>query len=220
MSYLTCIAWINLITEYSALIGAFLTGVAGPVILAFVRHKLNKKNIELEKRKKEFAHALETQEIVNESLNKLQADYELDRIWLAQFHNGGNYYPGNKCMKKMSVSFESTAPGIATDLMKMQNLPVSFFSGALQKLSSGQESYVIDVDTEEDQALKSFWSNRGIHTVYLFPIVSINEDFIGILGIDFIKKEGFLMEEPFNRFKREAHLLSGYIALLTTEDLK
>jgi hypothetical protein len=219
MSYLIGMGWVSLITEYSALIGAFLTGVAGPVIVAYVRHKLNKKNIELEKRKKEFVHTIETQEIVNESLNKLQSEYDLDRIWLAQFHNGGNYYPGNKCMKKMSVSFESTAPGISTDMMRMQNLPVSFFSGALQKLSSGQESFIIDADTEEDQALKSFWANRGIHSVYLFPIISINKDFIGILGVDFIKKEGFMSEEVFNRFKREAHILSGYIALLTIEDL-
>lgn len=220
MNCLLGVSWSSVLVEYSALIGAFLTGIAGPIILAYVRHRLNKKSIELEKRKKDFVHTLETQKIVNESLNKLQTEYELDRIWLAQFHNGGNYYPGNKCMKKMSVSFESTAPGISTDLMKMQNLPVSFFSGALQKLSAGQESFVVDVDTEEDQALKSFWSNRGVHTVYLFPIISINNDFIGILGIDFIKKDGFLLEEPFNRFKREAHLLSGYIALLTIEDPK
>lgn len=212
--------WSVWMVEYSALIGAFLTGIAGPVILALVRHKLSKKNSELEKRKIEFAHTLETQEIVNESLNKLQSEHELDRIWLAQFHNGGNYYPGNKCMKKMSVAFESTAPGISSDIMKMQNLPVSFFSTILQKLGTGQESYVVEVDTEEDQALKSFWSNRGITSVYLFPVVCIKGSFVGVLGVDFVKREGILGENIFVRLKREAHLLSGYIALLTTDEGK
>lgn len=219
MSYLN-VEWSKWIIEYSALIGAFLTGVAGPIILAFVRHKLNHKTLELEKRKKEFTHTLETQEIVNESLNQLQSQYELDRLWLAQFHNGGNYYPGNKCMKKMSVAFESTAPGISSDIMKMQNLPVSFFSSVLQKLGSGQESYVIEVDTEEDQALKSFWFNRGITSVYLFPIICIKGSFVGILGVDFVKREGILSENVFERLKREAHLLSGYIALLTADEGK
>lgn len=209
---------VSLVLEYSTVIGAFLTGVAGPIIVALVRHKLNKKSIELEKRKKEFSNTLQTQEIVNESLNTLQAKYDLDRIWLAQFHNGGNYYPGNKCMKKMSVAFESTAPGISADIMKMQNLPVSFFSNILQKLSQNEECCVVNVDSEEDQALKSFWSNRGINTVYIFPIICIRGGFIGILGIDFIKKEGYLPDPAFNVLKREAHLLSGYIALLTTDD--
>ena len=209
---------VSLVLEYSTVIGAFLTGVAGPIIVALVRHKLNKKSIELEKRKKEFSNTLQTQEIVNESLNTLQTKYDLDRIWLAQFHNGGNYYPGNKCMKKMSVAFESTAPGISADIMKMQNLPVSFFSSILQKLSQNEECCVVNVDSEEDQALKSFWSNRGINTVYVFPIICIRGGFIGILGIDFIKKEGYLADSAFSILKREAHLLSGYIALLTTDD--
>jgi len=209
-----------LVLEYSTITAAFLTGIAGPLILTWVRHYLSRKNIELEKRKKDFEHTLETQEIVNESLNTLQSKYNLDRIWLAQFHNGGNYYPGNKSMKKMSVAFESVAPGISSDIMKMQNLPVSFFSSALQKLSNGQESFIVEVDTEEDYALKAFWENRGITSVYLFPIICIGGGFIGILGVDFVKREGFLNEEAFNFFKRESHLLSGYISLLTLDQDK
>lgn len=212
--------WSSWVLEYSALIGAFLTGVAGPIILTLVRHKLNKKVTEIEKRKKEFANTLEIQEIVNDSLNKLQSECELDRVWLAQFHNGGNYYPGNKSMKKMSVAFESTAPGISSDIMKLQNLPVSFFSSVLQKMSLGQESCVIEVDTEEDQALKSFWINRGITSVYLFPIICVKKSFIGIVGIDFVKREGVLNKSVFDRIKKETHLLSGYIALLTSDDNK
>lgn len=211
------VSWISTVLEYSTIIGAFLTGVAGPIIVAIVRHKLNKKTIELEKRKKDFSNTLQTQEIINESLNSLQSKYDFDRVWLAQFHNGGNYYPGNKCMKKMSVSFESTAPGISPDIMKMQNLPVSFFSGILQKLSTGGECSVVNVDSEEDQALKSFWSNRGINTVYVFPVISIRGGFVGILGVDFIKKEGFIQNEIFDELKKEAHLLSGYVSFLTTE---
>jgi hypothetical protein len=203
--------------EYSTIIAAFLTGIAGPLILAWVRHGLNRKKIELEKRKKEFEHAIETQGIVNKALDSLLVKYDLDRIWLAQFHNGGNYYPGNKSMKKMSVSFESVAPGVSSDIMKMQNLPVSFFSTILQRLNSGQESFVVDVTTEEDYALRSFWENRGVTSVYLFPIICIGGVFIGVLGVDFVKRDGFLNEQTFNHFKREANLLSGYVSLLSTD---
>lgn len=206
--------------EYTAVIVAFLTGVVGPSALVFIRHYLNGKNTEREKRKKDFIHTIETQKIVNDTLNELQNKYNLDRVWLSQFHNGGNYYPGNKGMKKMSVSFESTAPGISTDIMKMQNLPVSFFSSLLQKLSEGHESLVINVDTEEDYALQSFWGGRGINSVYLFPVICIQGGFIGILGVDFVKREGILSTTAHDQIKTTAHLLSGYVASLCGEDLK
>ena len=207
-------------TEYITLITAFLTGVAGPVVLAIIRHRLNRRQIELEKRKKDFIHIIEIQKIVNETVNNIQSEFDLDRVWLAQFHNGGNFFPGNRSMKKMSVTFESTAPGVSTDIMKMQNLPVSFFSDALQKLSSGHESWIINVDTEDDYALQSFWSNRGINSVYLFPIVCIQGGFVGILGVDFVKKCDVLNDQTHDHLKKKAHLLSGYVAQLSTEDNK
>jgi len=197
---------------------AFLTGILGPVLLVFVKYKLFKSNKQLERRKTEFRHALEIQDKVNSSLNQLQLKYSLDRLWIAQFHNGGNFWPGNKSMKKMSMTFESTAPGIAADIMKMQNLPVSFLSPVLQKLTDVDTTGItIDVYTEEDYALRSFWETRGIQTVYLFPIKCLESDFIGIFGIDFVKRDGFVSDEIYDQLRAEALLLSGYIAALSVD---
>ena len=205
--------------EYATVLAAFLTGVGGPLIVILVqRHFKLKDSIQFEKRKKDFIYTIETQKVVNETLNNLQAEFDLDRVWLAQFHNGGNFFPGNKSMKKMSVTFESTAPGISTDIMKMQNLPVSFFSTALQKLNTTNNSCIIHVDTEEDYALRSFWSNRGINCVYLFPIICIQGGFVGILGVDFVKKDDVLSDTTYDQLLKKAHLLSGYVARLSTED--
>ena len=121
-------------THFIPLIIAFLTGVLGPISLVFVKHKLFRKDKEIEKRKKDFQQSLEIQDLINKSLNNLQQKFNLDRLWIAQFHNGGNFWPGNKSMKKMSMTFESTAPGVSTDLMKMQNLPVSFLYPIFKKL--------------------------------------------------------------------------------------
>lgn len=205
-------------THFIPLMIAFLTGVLGPIMLVFVKHKLFRKDKELEKRKKDFQYALETQDLINTSLNNLQAKYNLDRLWIAQFHNGGNFWPGNKSMKKMSMTFESTAPGIAADIMKMQNLPVSFLSPVLQKLTNEDVTGVnIDVYTEEDYALRSFWENRGVQTVYLFPIKCLESDFIGIFGVDFVKRDGFVTDEVYDQLRAEALLLSGYVAAISVE---
>lgn len=206
-------------THFIPLMIAFLTGVLGPILLVFVKHKLFRKERQFERRKKEFAKTLETQDLVNTSLNKLQAKYNLDRLWIAQFHNGGNFWPGNKSMKKMSMTFESTAPGIAADIMKMQNLPVSFLSPILQKLTNTDVTGVtIDVYTEEDYALRSFWETRGVQTVYLFPIKCLESDFIGIFGVDFVKRDGFVTDEVYDQLRAEALLLSGYVASLSVDN--
>jgi hypothetical protein len=54
---------------------AFLTGIAGPVLLVLIKHKLIRANKDLEKRKTEFKHAIEIQDKVNTSLNQLQQKY-------------------------------------------------------------------------------------------------------------------------------------------------
>lgn len=197
---------------------AFLTGILGPVLLVLVKHKLFRSSKELEARKKDFRQALEIQERINTSLNTLQQKYNLDRLWIAQFHNGGNFYPGNKSMKKMSMTFESTAPGIAADIMKMQNLPVSFLSPVLQKLTDNDVTGItIDTYTEEDYALRSFWENRGVQTVYLFAIKCLESDFIGIFGVDFVKRDGFVTDEVYDQLRAEALLLSGYVAAISVD---
>jgi hypothetical protein len=204
--------------HFIPLLIAFLTGILGPILLVYVKHKLFSKDKQLEKRKTEFRHSLEVQELINASLNKLQLKYNLDRLWIAQFHNGGNFWPGNKSMKKMSVTFESTAPGIATDILKMQNLPVSFLSSVLQKLTDTSVTGVtIDTDTEEDHALRSFWESRGIHTVYLFPIKCLESDFIGVFGVDFIKRDGFITDDVYDNLRAEALILSGYVASISVD---
>jgi hypothetical protein len=203
--------------EIAPIIIAFITGIAGPLLITYFKHHLSHKNKEMLQRKKDFISSLETQDLINNNLNKLQTEYNLDRIWIAQFHNGGNFYPGMKSMKKLSVTFESTAPGVAADIMKMQNLPVSFFSSILQKLNNGGDGIIVDIDTEEDYALKSFWETKGVNTVYVFPIRCLESGFIAILAIDFIKKDGFITKEVFDKLKIEAHLLSGYVAAISID---
>jgi hypothetical protein len=204
--------------HFIPLLIAFLTGILGPILLVYVKHKLFRKDKEIEKRKKDFKHSLEIQELINTSLNKLQQKFNLDRLWIAQFHNGGNFYPGNKSMKKMSMTFESTAPGVAADIMKMQNLPVSFLSPILQKLTDTDiTGATVDVYTEEDYALRSFWESRGVQTVYLFPIKCLESDFIGIFGVDFVKRDGFITDEVYDQLRAEALILSGYVAAISVD---
>jgi hypothetical protein len=198
----------------ASIIVAFITGVLGPVLLLFIKNKLDKKP----EKPDMVLETLKVSELVMTKLESIKENMKCDRVWVAQFHNGGNFYPGNRSMKKMSMTFESTAPGIAADIMKMQNLPVSFLSPVLQKLTDNETTGItIDVYTEEDHALRSFWETRGVQTVYLFSIKCLESDFIGIFGVDFVKRDGFLTDEVYDQLRAEALILSGYVATISID---
>lgn len=169
------------------------------------------------KKRKEFDSTIETQQKINNWLNSFQQTHDLDRVWIAQFHNGGNFYPGNKSMKKLSVTFESTRPGVSADIMKMQNLPVSFFSCALQDMNLTHEKYVINTETENDNAFNDFWKSRGITRTYLFPIMCLEGGFIALFGVDFINRNETLSSVICTELERDAKILSGYVALVSIE---
>jgi hypothetical protein len=204
--------------DYVPVIIAFLTGIVGPAIVTYIKYVLSLKKIkDITKRRTDFNITIDTQQKINDTLNQLQCRHDLDRIWIAQFHNGGNFYPGNKSMKKMSATFESTKAGVSTDFMKLQNLPVSFFSSVLQQMNENQSGVIIETDETNDNAFKDFWLHRGVVRSYMFPIVCLEGDFIGVLGVDFNNKSGSLSDELYRELENESRILSGYVAIVSIE---
>jgi len=205
-------------SEFLTLVIAFLTGIVGPIALLYVKHILSlKREKDRTKRRDDFNITIEMQQKINSTLNFLQNKYDLDRVWIAQFHNGGNFYPGNKSMKKLSATFEATKPGVSTDLMKMQCLPISFFSKVLTEMNETQTGVIIETGETNENAFKDFWLHRGIHRSYMFPIVCLEGDFIAILGVDFNDMNGRLSDELYKELENEAKLLAGYVAIVSIE---
>jgi hypothetical protein len=197
---------------------AFLTGVLGPLIILLTTYFLNSlKAKNKNRRRDDFNITINVQQKINSTLNSLQEKYDLDRIWIAQFHNGGNFYPGNKSMKKLSATFESTKAGVSTDLMKLQNLPISFFSNVLAQMNDTQSGVIVETSGVEQNAFKDFWLHRGIYRSYMFPIICIDGDFIAILGIDFNSVDKRLSDELYRELEGEAKLLSGYVSIVSIE---
>jgi hypothetical protein len=204
--------------DHAPILIAFLTGIVGPAIITYIKYFLSLKKIkDINRRRSDFNITIDTQQKINDTLNDLQSKYDLDRIWIAQFHNGGNFYPGNKSMKKMSATFESTKPGVSTDFMKLQNLPVSFFSSVLQRMNENQSGVIIETDETNDNAFKDFWLHRGVVRSYMFPIICLEGDFIGVLGVDFNNKSGSLSDELYRELENESRILSGYVAIVSIE---
>ena len=89
---------------------AFITGVFGPTSLMFVKHYLNSK-----KKKPDLVHeTLKVAELVTSKIEHIKEEFGADRVWVTQFHNGGNFYPTGKSMAKFSVIYETVNPGVSS----------------------------------------------------------------------------------------------------------
>lgn len=223
MSYPFFMSFINGYEHITPIVVATLTAVLGPLIVIYFKYFFKKKERFYDRRKEEFKKNIIIQDRVNKSISKLREKYGLDRIWIAQFHNGGNFYPGGKSMKKLSMTFEQTGPGIATDIMKFQNLPVSFLAPVLEPLiEQDQRSCVssYEMKASDTNSLKSFFESRGIQNIYLFAVKNIDGDFVGVLGIDCLNGKTLITDDIKTELKKEALILSGYVSFLSIEDSK
>jgi capsular polysaccharide biosynthesis protein len=73
----------------SPIIVAFLTGVAGPILIMLVKNYLDKKKKPADMVEK----ALEVSKLVTDKIDHIKDEFKADRVWIAQFHNGGHFYP-------------------------------------------------------------------------------------------------------------------------------
>ena len=87
---------------------AIIGGVIGPIIVLTIKWWLDNK---LTKKKSDMVtEALEVGELVTTRLDQIKEDFEADRVWLSQFHNGGHFYPTGKSIAKFSIFYETVTP--------------------------------------------------------------------------------------------------------------
>jgi hypothetical protein len=187
---------------------AFITGVISPVTIMIVKNRL-------EKRKKPdmVDEALKVSELVTHKIDEVREDVGADRIWVTQFHNGGHFYPTGKSITKFSIIYETVGIGVSSIQSNFHNIPVNLFSRALSKLSSDN---IIEVGDFKDDAiptygLKYIAEESGCKSGYLFAIKSIDDKFIGVMGVDYTKKKVKLTSETVNNIMVHATTLGGVL---------
>lgn len=201
----------------NVVLAAFITGLIGPLTVFIVRQYITGLKRKSNEKYKEFSFTIKNQNLINNTLNTLQEQYNVDRVWICQFHNGGNFWPGNQSMKKISVMFESTAAGVSTDIMKMQNIPVSFFSSIIESMIDSHTYSHFITSNIKDNALRCYWESRGVRLVYIFPIYNLKDLLIGMMCIEQLDNNSLLDEEKCHSLHDCAKQLSGYVVNLTTK---
>ena len=192
-----------------SIIVAFITGVLGPLLLLFIKNRLDKKT----EKPDMVLETLKVSELVMTKLDHIKEEYKGDRVWVAQFHNGGNFYPTGKSMAKFSIIYESVAPSVSSIQGNFHNIPVNLFSRSINQLLEHDIIEIPDFkdDTVATFGLKYIAEDTGCKSGYLFAIKCIEGRFIGMLGIDYTKKKTKLTEETVTQLLVQSTSIGGVL---------
>jgi hypothetical protein len=163
------------------IIVALITAVIGPIIVNWVKLKMENKDISIPMR-----DALETSTLIDTQLEHIMDELECDRIWIAQFHNGGYFYPTGRSIQKFSIFYEKCTPETPTIQNTFQNIPVSLFPRVLSKVYKDNELSIEDVEKEEDTyGLEYITTQFGTKSICMVGLHSLDDHLIGVLTISF-----------------------------------
>jgi hypothetical protein len=156
---------------------------------------------------------LRVSELVNQKIEHIKEEFNADRVWITQFHNGGNFYPTGKSMAKFSIMYETVHPGVASVQGNFHNIPVNLFSKSINELLQND---VIQIPDYKDESIATFGlkyiaEDTGCKSGYLFAIKTIDDKFIGTLGLEYTKRKTKLDIESINHLLVHATALGGVL---------
>jgi hypothetical protein len=191
---------------------AIIGGIIGPIIVLTSKWYLDNK---LGKKKRDMVtDALEVGEQVTTKLDQIREDYEADRVWISQFHNGGHFYPTGKSIAKFSIFYETVTPSASSLQLTLKNIPVALFSKSFNELSN--EGAIVISDFEDETiatfGLKYFAAEYGTKSQYLFAIKNFEGKFIAIMGVDYTTNKHRLKAKEIEDLIHTSIALGGVLS--------
>jgi hypothetical protein len=188
---------------------AFITGVLGPIMIILLKNYLNRNK----KKPDMVTETLRVSELITTKIEHMKDEFHADRVWVTQFHNGGNFYPTGKSMAKFSVMYETVNPGVGSIQTNFHNIPVNLFSKSINQLLVND---VIEIPDFKDETIPTFGlkyiaEDTNCKSGYLFSIKTIDGKFIGTLGMDYTKRKTKLDIEAINHIMVHASSLGGVL---------
>ena len=199
-----------MLSDTIALITSFITGLAGPLIVLFFKHRIERNR----KKPDMLTDALQTSEKVVEKLDFIKMEFEADRVWVTQFHNGGHFYPTGKSIAKFSLIYETVNVGVGSIQNNFQNIPVNLFSKSINHLL---EYDIIEIPDFKDETISTYGlkyiaEDTGCKSGYIFAIKNFEGKFIGSLGLDFTRKKTKLTSEDVHQLFNYATAIAGVLS--------
>ena len=194
----------------TTIVVALITAVFGPIALEWARNYFRTKPI-----KSPIQEAIDVNEVVDNQLETILNYLNCNRVWVAQFHNGGHFYPTGKSIQKFSIFYEKTAQGSVSLQYDFQNMPCSAFPKALATIYKEGELSVPNYNEGETYDLKGIADKYGIESSYIVGLYSLDNHLIGVMSISY-ENQHTLTKEEWIYLRQKV----GVIGTLLTEYLK
>ncbi len=193
------------------LIGAFLTGVVGPILYLIVQKYLLK---EKNKKRDVVKENISSVSLINNELEDIREEFKADRVWIAQFHNGGNFFPTGKSMHKFSIFYEVAKSGVSTISTIFNNIPCSLYPKAFEHMMGGKGIFINDYRDAKvaTYGLKGAAESVGTKSTYLIPLFTLDEKYIGNIGVDYVSKKKRLTKDEWEHLQIKAGRIAGFIS--------
>jgi hypothetical protein len=170
----------NHIPIIAAVIAAIISSIVGPTILEWIKLKFfHKRNRDL------LGESIRTDEKIDQQLEVLMEELKCDRLCLAQFHNGGSFYPTGKSIKKFSIFYERLTDKAPSVKEIFQSIPVSLFPKIFSLLYKQGEIAIPDTSNNlsECGVFPVKGKNYKTKSFYVLAIKDLSDNFIGSLVI-------------------------------------
>lgn len=201
----------NNLEIFASIAVAFIVSTLGPTVVEWAKVKFSKPQPINDPVKAELLKSC----IIDKEIESILDTLHADRVWISQFHNGGKFLHSTKSIQKFSIFHEVNVGGVSPAAHTFINIPASLYSRAFDELLKNGSIFISDFndDTIATFGLKGGAEAVGTKSSYVFALFNLGtNEFMGVLGIDWVKKPKQLKQEQLSYLSAEANRLSGYIS--------
>ena len=185
---------------------ALITSVFGPIILEWAKSRFKKKNST-----DPLPESIRYNELIEHQLDVMLDELGCDQIFIAQFHNGGHFYPTGKSIQKFSIFYEVLNPNIESVKNIYQNIPVSLFNKPLSELYEHGEVIIEDAEHNNSYLLNTTTGGK-CKSIYLLSLTDLDGRIIGVMGIHYIEKKHRIVKDEWIFIRQKVGAIGNIIS--------
>jgi len=184
---------------------ALITSVFGPILMEWAKNKFKKKSAD------PMPDAIKYNDQIEHQLDVMLDELDCDQIFIAQFHNGGHFYPTGKSIQKFSIFYEVLNPNIESVKNIYQNIPVSLFNRPLSELYDEGEVIIEDAENNQSYLLNATTGGK-CKSIYLLALTDLDERIIGVMGIHYIEKKHKMVKDEWIFVRQKVGAIGNIIS--------
>ena len=206
--------------DWARIIEVLITSITS-IVVALVGAGFFRRYTEKQKQvdtKSKLLEQIKRDEIVHLAIREIRRKYNADRVYIWQFHNGGNFYTTSP-IQRLSITYERCSDGLERKAERNQNLFITNFTEYIKDIMDYKMFYS-DVTKIDDIGLRTLLQSNGTKSHAAIPVFDRDEHLVAILALDwifsqipqeYIKKDYEFNESFKDDFSDGIHSLDKYL---------